>query len=334
MPETISNPFSSDAWSLTSMTDAILRMPYVPGRVGALGIFQSKGITTTHVQLEEMDGVVSLIPAKLRGEATTQSAHSRRRVRMLNVPHFPLGDTVLAAEVQNVRAFGGTELQGVESVRDDRLAIMARKHDATREYGLIGALKGIILDADGSTVLCNLFTELGVTQKTYDWTLGTPTSKLKGKAATMKRYIEESLGAATSDHIHVFCGAAWFDAFVQHPEVVDAYALWQNGAFKREDQRKGFQIWDIVFEEYVGKVGGVGFVATNEAHAFPVGVPGLYETYFAPADFLEAVNTPGLPRYAKSEPMKFNKGVELYTESNPLSVCRRPELLVKLTTSN
>jgi hypothetical protein len=32
---------------------------------------------------------------------------------------------------------------------------------------------------------------------------------------------------------------------------------------------------------------------------FPVGVPGLFRQYNAPADFVETANTIGLPRYAK-----------------------------------
>ncbi len=48
---------------------------------------------------------------------------------------------------------------------------------------------------------------------------------------------------------------------------------------------------------------------------------------------METVNTPGLPRYAKQARMKFDRGVELHTQSNPLPLCVRPHLLVKLTRS-
>ena len=43
---------------------------------------------------------------------------------------------------------------------------MATKMDSTLEHLRIGAIKGQILDADGSAVIYDLFTEFGVTQHT------------------------------------------------------------------------------------------------------------------------------------------------------------------------
>ena len=55
-----------------------------------------------------------------------------------------------------------------------------------------------------------------------------------------------------------------------------------------------------------------------------------FATYFAPADFNETVNTLGQPLYAKQEPRRFDRGTDLHTQSNPLPLCHRPALLVKL----
>ncbi len=56
-----------------------------------------------------------------------------------------------------------------------------------------------------------------------------------------------------------------------------------------------------------------------------------FETVFAPADFTETVNTIGKEVYAKQEPRKFNRGIDLHTQSNPLPICYRPGELVKGT---
>ena len=56
-----------------------------------------------------------------------------------------------------------------------------------------------------------------------------------------------------------------------------------------------------------------------------------FATYFAPADFNETVNTLGQALYAKQEPRKFERGTDLHTQSNPLPMCHRPGVLVKLT---
>ncbi|MBU6956103.1 major capsid protein, partial [Hahella sp. HN01] len=56
-----------------------------------------------------------------------------------------------------------------------------------------------------------------------------------------------------------------------------------------------------------------------------------FATHCAPADFNETVNTIGKPLYAKQEPRKFGRGTDLHTQSNPLPMCRRPGVLVRLT---
>ena len=50
----------------------------------------------------------------------------------------------------------------------------------------------------------------------------------------------------------------------------------------------------------------------------------------APADFVEAANTIGLPRYAKQAvDQQFARWVMLHVQSNPLPICTRPRVLIK-----
>ena len=85
-----------------------------------------------------------------------------------------------------------------------------------------------------------------------------------------------------------------------------------------------------MFEEYRGRVGTVDFTDASKAYFFPVGVPGLFRQYNAPADFVETANTIGLPRYAKQAvDQQFARWVMLHVQSNPLLDCTRPQVLVK-----
>ena len=120
------------------------------------------------------------------------------------------------------------------------------------------------------------------------------------------------------------------------------YKLWQDGQALRSDMRAGFPFAGVTFEEYAGEAstadGNGGwvskrFIDEGEAHAFPLGTIDSFATYFAPADFNETVNTLGQPIYAKQEPRRFDRGTDLHTQSNPLPICQRPGLLVKLTAS-
>ncbi|MNW12277.1 hypothetical protein D3C71_2099270 [compost metagenome] len=72
------------------------------------------------------------------------------------------------------------------------------------------------------------------------------------------------------------------------------------------------------------------FIEPGEGHAFPLGTLDTFSTYVAPADFNETVNTLGQLLYSKQAPRKFDRGTDLHTQSNPLPMCHRPALLVKL----
>src|SRR5579871_2770612 len=341
MADSVLDVFNQDAFSFVALTDAINRVPFTPFQAGKLGIFTETGVATTKVELEQYDGVLDLVPNTPRGGAAAENKRNKRVVRSLTIPHFPLDDNIFADEVQNVRVFGSSnEFQGVQAIVDQRFQEMVPKLDATLEYGRIGAIKGIIYDSDGSTVIYNLFTEFGITQSTVDFTFGTTTTDIHGVCSDVLNQMETNLGAATWDHIHVFCGKTWFKSFIGHANVQKAYTYFQERQQMlnpmRDDVRyDGFTFGGLTFEQYRGTVNGVGFVADNEAYAFPVGVPMLFRTYFAPGDYVETANTIGLPRYAKQalDP-KFQKYVSLEVQTNPLSICSRPEALIKLYTSN
>ena len=272
--------FSGSAFSMVALTDAINKMPYVPGRIGQLGLFREQGVSTTSVMIEEREGSLNLVETTARGAPAIQNTTNKRKARSLVVPHIALEDTILADEVQNVRAFGSESmLEGVQAVVNQRMSEMATKMDATLEHLRIGAIKGQILDADGSAVIYDLFTEFGVTayaEIDFDLDNASPAAgAVKKKCHDVRRKIEDELGAAPYDHIHAICGADFFDDLITHPEVTTAYDRYLDGAFLRQGQARGsFEYSGIVFEEYRGRVGTVDFTDASKAYFFPVGRAG------------------------------------------------------------
>jgi len=331
--------FANPAFGFETLTDAILNMPFLPGRCRALGIFDNQGVPTTSIDLESDGVTLSLIPATERGAPAAKYKAQKRTMRNLVIPHLQVEDTIKPESIQNVREFGSNnQLLSAQAVVNQRIQGMTTNHDATLEYGSIGAVKGVIYDADGATVIYDLFAEFGVGQTSVDFALSNDATDVKGKCLQVVRAVEVELGASIYDHVHCFCGKDWFDDFVNHPAVKTAYERWsdssgQLGAFLRDDNRKGFAFAGIVFEEYRGNVSGVPFIADAEAHFFPVGVPKLFKTVYAPGNFWETVNTIGLPRYARLELLDMGRGCNILTESNPLSYCTKPKTLVKGTTS-
>lgn len=330
--------FSGNAFNVTSLTDAINKIPHKPGRVGEMGLFSNKGVTSRSVILEERDGVLQLLVSKPYGAPADVSRKRDRRARNFVVPHFPLDDTVLAEEVQGIRAFGSqSETEGVVQVVSDKIGVMRQSHEATLEWLRLGAIKGVVFDGDTTTVLHNLYNEFGVDkQADQDWDMHTAATEQAPKCTAAIRLIEEALGGTPYDHIHCLMGDNVWDKFVVNTSVKTAYERWsggqdgQPGAFLRSDMRKGFPFGGIYFENYRGKIASTSFVDTNEGRLFPVGAPGLFQTINAPADYMETVNTVGLPFYAKQERMAFDRGISINTQSNPLNICTQPRTLIRI----
>lgn len=329
--------FNSDAFSVTSLTDAINKIKFVPGRLGQLGIFQESGVPTTTIALEERDGVLSLIAPSARGGPGTTLDKSLRTARPFVVPHFEINDAVMAEEVQNVRAWGSeTELQMVQGKVAERLGIHTQSLEATIEYARIGAIKGIVTYADSTTL--NLFTEFGVSQETeidFDLDNASPASGALRKAcAGAIRKIATNLGGTPFAGVRAECGDAFFDDLIAHPETRASYLAQQEasqlrGGYVSGGQSYGqFEFGGITWENYRGAVGPTAFVNTDKCHIYPTGVPGLFRTYFAPADYMETVNTMGQRAYAKQYDMPNGKGVNLDSQSNVLSICTRPKTLL------
>jgi hypothetical protein len=323
--------FNEEAFSFVSLTAAINKLPYVPGRLGSMGLFRQQGVSTTTVAIEEQDGKLQLIPTAARGTMPTVQSQPKRKVRSFIVPHIPLNDAVLADEVQNVRAFGSEDsVEAVQTRVNDKMEMMKQSHELTLEWHRIGALKGEILDADGSSVIYNLFDEFGITQEVVEFDLVNDDIKLK--ALEVIRLLEDILGLTTYRDLMAVCGDNFFDSLIQNASVIEGLTgvnLADKSFLNQQQERvRGIEFGDITWWNYRGKLGSTYFVDPDQCHFVPVGIPDFLWTYFAPAPFTESVNTIGKPYYAKQERMKWDLGVELHTNQNPLCICTRPKALI------
>lgn len=332
----INNPFDDPAFNMAELTTAINILPNNYGLLEQMGLFRPQPVRTRQISIEENNGVLNLLPTKTPGSPGTEGKRGKRKLRGFSVPHIPHDDVVLPEEVQGIRAFGSEDqTQALSDIITDHLQSMRNKHAITLEYLRMGALKGIILDADGSTLL-DLYQEFAITAKVVSFALGSATTDVKKKCLDVKRHIEKNLMGEVMSGIQVLVSPEFFDALTSHANVKEAYQLWNQGAALRDDMREGFPFGSLIFKEYSAEAsdsdGNIRrFIAANEGHAFPVGTQETFKTYFAPADFNETVNTLGKPIYVKQESRKFERGTDIHTQSNPLPMCHRPAVLVKVT---
>lgn len=332
--------FKDDAFGVVALTDAVNKLKYVPGRLGQIGIFMPSGVSTTSVAIEERDGVLELIAPTPRGGPGATLDKTKRALRSLVVPHFEINDAVMAEEVQNVRAFGQESVaETIQGKVMERGQVHTQSLESTHEYQRVGAVKGLITYADGSTL--DLFSTFGVSQITevdFDLDNSAPASgALRKKCSDVIRKIGNELGGTPFTGVHSLCGDNFFDDLTAHPEVVESYRGTSMAQVLREGvvMPNGNKIWGafefggIVWENYRGSVGATTFVESDKAHLFPTGAPGLFRSYYAPADYTETVNTMGQRLYMRQYPMPNGKGIHLDSQMNALDICTRPRTLIK-----
>lgn len=334
--------FNDDAFSVHSLTEAIDKLPFKPGRLGEMKVFTEKPVTTPYAIVEEKHGTLSLVPTATRGsQGQATSSRDRRKIRNFPIPHMPKWDAIEAADLEGRRAFGSeTDVEIISDVVNEKLQSMKDDHEVTREYHRVGAVHGVVLDADGSTTVMNWFTEYGLSQTEYDFNYyddgsydqADPAIFVKSFCNAIIRLIRNALGGTPFKKVHCLAGDNWFDRFTEHAGVRRGFERWMDGQFLRENQIEygmSFPFGGIDFENYRGFIGDVDFVDPDVAIFFPTDAKGVFTEAIAPADFVETVNTKGIPIYAKQERMKWDKGVELHTQSNILAMCNRPKCLIK-----
>lgn len=335
--------FRNDAFSVTSLTDAINEVKYRPSRLGQLGLFSPTSVTTTSISVERIGDTIKLVPPTPRGGPGTVRDTDKRSISSLLVPHFERDWSVIADEVQGLRAYGSeTQMATVQGLVAQKLATNVADLDVTDEYSRLGAIKGIVTYADGQTL--DLFQAFGVTPPTeidFDLDNASPAAgALRKKCVEIIRAMKAALGGVSFGYVHAMVGDTFFDQLLAHKEVIASYVGWNEAQILRDSyigknrsENATFEFGGIIWENY-GAIdttgdGALMGIAATEARFFAVGVQNLFRTYYAPADYVETVNTLGKRLYAKQWDMPNGKGVNGETQTNVLHICTRPGALLR-----
>jgi len=333
--------FHNDIFSTIALTTAVEKLPFNPTGIGSLGVFDPMPIRNTALAVEQRQGKLILIPFSERGEEGAQRTTEKRQARYFNVPRLMHSDTITAQELQNIRAFGTeTELMQVESEvarRTNGPTGLTANMEYTWEYQRLAAVQGMCLDSDGS-VFYNFFDEFGITQATeipFNLAAGTANSLrpiINGIIRTMARAAQGAFLPTTK--VYALCGDAFYDAFVNHPDVIRTFLQFSDARDIRGGTQGAafgeFEFSGITWVNYRGSNDNSTIaIPTDKVKFFPVGAPGVFQVAYAPGESVDWVNTPGKPIYIIpifDQQRRFWVKMEAY--SYPLHICVRPEVLM------
>ena len=315
----------SGKFTVSELTAAINNTKVPRTRIAELGLFKEKGIRTTTVEIEFKDGQIQLVEETDRGLDGKPLDDPDRKSVTFKAIHLPVPGRIMADDVQNLRAFGSeTELEQLQSVIDEKSEIARLSLDTTIEYFRLGAIFGKVIGKNGNVIL-DLFKTFDLIEKDGESTVNF-NKPLRSQLVQIKRDSEKQQKGIKAKTYRGFCTAEFMDQLMEDPDFVKAFDREQNGQKLRDDIRTGVLWQGIFWEEYDTCVGGKDFLKDKGygAVVFPEDKPNFFLTRFAPADYMETVNTVGLPYYSAAEPLSLNKGIKTENQSNPINVCTSP----------
>lgn len=325
--------FLNDAFRAATLTTALNRRPHKPGFLGSLGIFEPKPVSTITIGIESQGDSLALIQTSERGAPLKEADNGKRDIRDFRTVRIAKSNTLHAHEIQGIRAFGTTsELQQVQTEVARRLGGLQDDIDLTTEHMMLGAIQGIVLDADGS-VIRNWYTEFGIAQPAeVDFELDDADTDVRGKCATVLRAAQRSAagGWLPGTQLHALAGDDFFDKLIAHDHVRDTYLNQQAAAALRDPLAfESVRFGGITFHNYRGTDdNSTVAVGTGVCKFFPVGGRDVFQVAQSPAETFDFVNTPGQPSYAMLIPDRDrNAWIKPEVYSYPLHVCTRPGML-------
>ena len=339
MPDFMSDVFTNTPQrrvEVTNMVNEIIPVPTLLGGLGE-GLFRTVRVSTRVIAIQRLGSQNRLIPVSPIGAPPVELEVEGGDVRPFFLRRLAKGSTVYAEELQGVTSF--FDFQNVKTLDTEVAQRSARIRDdfeLTNEYQRFGALQGMTIDADGTTVLDNWFTHWAVPAPTpFDFNLSTPTTNVRVIADNVVTTIRQASvdGWITGrTRVHALTGDNFYTKLISHPSYTQAYLQTPNAGQLIQAMPEMVDAFGIVWHRYLsgGALPSEFDIPPDEVRFFPVGGNEVFQKVLGPAEFDPYVNTPGQDIYAMQIPDR-DRGASLRTElyQYPLFMCLRPEMLQK-----
>jgi len=206
----------------------------------------------------------------------------------------------------------------------------------TWENMRLGAVQGIVKDADGSTIYnyATSFNQNIPAEVTWTLSSSADDGSIRSQCSVTRRGIIRALkgmgGMGVS--IHALASDSWWDAFMGTKEVRDTYQFAMQATKLQENASwVNFNYGGITFWNYRGTDdNSTVAIPDKKVKFFPAGA-GIFQEVFAPADEkFEFIDTNGQPAYSwiVLDPLR-NMWADVEMYSYPLFMCTQPSALAQ-----
>lgn len=314
------------------------KAPKVPSMTKDLGLFSAEPLMGTTVKIERVGSTLQLVQTSARGTDAPTRARRSRDIVHFEAERVAMEAKFMADEVLNLRALGTAgDFTAIETYIAAELNPYIGSVRATLESHRVGALRGFVLDAD-NTVITDLWDRFGLTPPDeIGFELGATVSgvedPIRRKAAAVVRTIKHELGATPMGQVWALCGSDFFDELCGAKEVRATYLNQVAAAELRAGTALTGQVLNyggINWIEFDGRIGTTDFVEADEVRFVVSGVQGLFRQFFAPHDRDASIPGKSIGQVEYALPHFDPKGRfrEIEIQSNPITICTRPGLLI------
>lgn len=333
----------TNGFEITDLTQNLLIIPNVWGLAQQLGIFSSESTSQETITLEEITKNFGIMTDIHRGARHQVGKDYNRRLLSFAIPHFTYDDAITPRDIQGKRAYGAEAIETLDAVRARKLERMRATHAATIETARMYTITTGQAYAPNGTVAYDWYNEFGKTRTVVSFALATTTTDILAKIEQVTAAMQDNaLTGTTPGEIYAICSPEFFAALVAHPMIVRAFTYYQTSPQLLRDRltAKGFGdaryrefvFGNITFIEYRGTdINGRRYVPAGDAYFLPRDTGDSFVTYFAPAGKFDLVNTLGQESYAFEWADPKGEEIVMESETNFLSVLRRPQLIIRGT---
>lgn len=338
------------------ITNLINRTPIQYGQIMNSGLFVFRGAFTEVVGVDVTESKSGLIPTSpWCCDAAVTQAPGTRQIRTVVIPHTEIREAIMACDISGLRADNLTGYaQGLQSVmaeRTKKLMQMRYNFDTTFEYRMLGALKGRVLDADGTSVILDVFKMFGATQTEQDVHISADSVDMLLEWSEAIRKSRIGARSFTPIGYRAYVGSGLMDALLKNKDIKD---IWKRCCDKQDNVLNGMMdatarsfnlMPGLEITEYIGTSAchtpsgePIEYLGDMEGILFPIPPRGfeMYELLGAPPKTVNLVNTMARNTIYMWEKLICERdendaeGISLRGESNTLPIVKHPQALIRI----
>lgn len=321
------------------VTDYTPLMSLVPRQFSIfeeIGLIQEADVHYGTQEVHEFERITlgeDEMDATSRGGDRNFAGDDQAQKESFRIPFFPLDKVTTPAEVQGFRQWGTEDAPAnVETLVNRRVERIQRSHAKLRRDAFYTALVENKVHAKkggvDTALAKNFSTVWGAARNTDSMTLGTDKPFEKFEAARQNVIAEAGDNADAYEMISIV-NSKTFDAIVGDASVVaayDSYASEQEPLRERLSGNRNNRVFrhkgTVLLEDISGKI------PNNKAYVTPLGIDGMWQIAYAPADTIEHANQIAEASYLF---MKENyRAVTIESETSMALINTMPQLITEI----